>query len=265
MINSIKTGKNNLFEKDYLEIKEHLFARVLVERSEEIGNLTVEELKTKIINNFGPAAMAILENLLHEMDLSYFNDHNDIKNLLELGNYVKLCYSDHPIRRRLISDLGYKFFCSELSLEDPDGISLELLVYVADAIAFLSKNKIQFVEDFGYLFNVVDASNCSEHDFGLGKYDLGQRIRNTPGGAALIPNQAAGKVLQVRDFSATLQEAAYQDLTAGSYKATIPGWKSNGLAGYANEVGEKAYWDIFFWLRPGSWLRNNLQQTAVII
>jgi hypothetical protein len=265
MINSLKS-ENNLFEKDYQETKEHLFARILVERSEEVGNLSLEQLKIKIIDNFGDAAMVILEDLLQETDLSYFNDHNDIKSLFELSNYAKLCYSDHQIRRRLISDFGYKYFCSGLDLGNSTGISLELLIYVADAIAFLSKNKIQFVEDFGCLFNAVDALETSDDGFGSGKYDLVKRIRKIPEGAALALNQAAGTVLlRVRDFSAALQEAAYQDLTVGSYKATIPGWKSNGLTGYAFEIGEKAYWDIFFWLRPGSWLRKNLYQTTVSI
>jgi hypothetical protein len=266
MINSIKAAQNNLLENDFCETSEHLFAQVLVERSEEVGNLTLEELKAKIINNFGMAAMAILENLLQETDLSYFNDHNDIKSFFELSNYAKLCYSDHLIRRRLISDLGYKYFGARMNLVNPTEIGFELLVYVADAIAFLAKNKIQFIEDFGCLFNMADAlESIDDKDFGSGKYDLGKRIRHMSGNATLTLNQATGKTLRVRDFSAALQEAAYQDLTVGSYKATIPGWKSNGLSGYANEVGEKAYWDIFFWLCPGNWLMKTLVQTTVII
>jgi hypothetical protein len=265
MINSIKVGQSNLLEKDYQEIKEHLFARVLVERSEEVCNLTLEELRTKIIDNFGSAAMAILEDLLQETDLSYFNDHNEIKSLFELSGYAKICYSDHPIRRRLISDLSYKYCGAIAKREDQVNPGLELLIYVADAIAFLAKSKIQFVEDFGYLFNSVETIGNSDSDFGPGKYDLGRRIHNAPEGVKMASAPALGRVLRVRDFSAALQEAAYQDLTMGSYKADIPGWKSNILNGFANEIGEKAYWDIFFWLRPGSWLRNNLQQTAIIV
>ncbi|MGD8400692.1 MAG: hypothetical protein PVH64_07135, partial [Bacillota bacterium] len=71
MINSILAENDPLLNKDYQEIKEHLFARVLLERSEEVGDLTLEELQTKIIANFGAAAMAILKDLMQETDLSY--------------------------------------------------------------------------------------------------------------------------------------------------------------------------------------------------
>jgi hypothetical protein len=265
MNDSIKVENDPLLKKNYQEIKEHLFARVLLERSEEVDNLSWEELQAKIIANFGVAAMAILEDLMQETDLSYFNEYNDIKSLFELSNHAKLCYSDHAIRRRLISELGYKFFCTKLKGNNPAEVNLELLAYVADAIAFLAKNKIQFVEDFGSLFNVLATFDGSDPDFGSVKYDLGKRLRKILGSPAATSNHSSSETLRVCDFSAALQEVAYQDLTVGSDQATIPGWKNVGLTGFAFEVGEKAYWDIFFWLRPGIWLRENLQQTTLLL
>jgi hypothetical protein len=265
MINSFKAEKNNLLEKEYQGNMEHLFARVLVERSEEVGDLSLAELTFKIVANYGVAAIAIMKELFQDTDLAFFVDHNDIKNLYELSNHAKLSYADHSRRRRLLSDLGYKYFCTIAKRENPSAIGLEVLTYVADAIAFLAKNKIQFVEDFGCIFNITDAMASSDNGFGSAKYDLGKRLYNSAEGPRLESISVPGKSLGVRNFSAALQEAAYQDLTVGSYQANIPGWKSNIVTGFANEVGEKAYWDIFFWLRPGVWLRINLQRVTVIV
>jgi hypothetical protein len=264
MINTAKVEKS-LFGKGYYENKEHLFAQILLERSEEIRDLTLEQLQTKIKVNFGVAALAILQDLFHEMDISYFIEHNEIKSLFELSNYAKLGYGDHQIRRRLLTDLGINYYCAVKKSESSTQVNLELLVYVCDAIAFLSKNKIQFVEDFGALFPVAEAQGTNESELDTGKYDLVKRVRLQTGQTTSLFDLPERKTLRVREFSAELQDAAYHDLTAGSYKAPIPGFKSRRCVGGPPNLGESVYWDSFFWLRPGSWLRKNLQYTTVII
>jgi hypothetical protein len=263
MINTAKAEKS-LFGKGYYENKEHLFARILLERSEEIRDLTLEQLQTKIKANFGIAALAILQDLFHEMDISYFIEHNEIKSLFELSNYAKLGYGDHQIRRRLLADLGINYYCAVKNSENSTQINLELLVYVCDAIAFLSKNKIQFVEDFGALFPMADAQGTNDSELDTGKYDLIKRVRFQTGQTTSTERNDR-KTLRVREFSVGLQDAAYHDLTAGSYKAPIPGLKSGRYVGGQPNLGESVYWDSFFWLCPGSWLRKNLHYITIII
>ncbi|HEY8464855.1 MAG TPA: hypothetical protein VIM29_12760 [Bacillota bacterium] len=260
--NCAQIEKGNLFELGHYISKEHLVARVMVERSEEIQHLNVEELKTKIINNFGPAALDILKDLLKESDMRYFNELNDINSLFELSNYAKLCYSDQQIRRRFLSDLGYNYCRTLTTAPNCNCPGLELVIYTADAIAFLARNKIQFIEDFSVLFSAVELPDTMDFNSKNARYDLGQRIKDDPELSVVFLNSPDVKKVRIRDFSAALQEAAYCDLTSGSFKATIPGLKQRGLTNGSNtNYGEKAYWDLFFWLCPGIWLRRNLAKT----
>lgn len=267
MINNYPlTQKDNRYEKGYYQSKEHLFARILVERSEEIQNLDADELKAKIVANFGRAALDILKEVLKESDLAYFNQHHDIKSLFELSNYAKLCYSDQQIRRRFLADLGYRYCQILASKENRKFAGQELLIYMVDAVAFLAKNKIQFIEDFSVLFNAVEpAVQGDSKTADNAKYDLGLRIKgNRQLEEVFFSNRDHKGGLSFRDFSAALQEAAYCDLTSGSFKADIPSLKRHGFSGGGQiNYGEKAYWDIFFWLCPGVWIHRNLAKINV--
>ncbi|HYH02342.1 MAG TPA: hypothetical protein VEC37_04530 [Bacillota bacterium] len=266
MINNFSPAKiDNRYEMGYSESKEHLFARILVERSEEVQNLNVVELKSKIIANFGEAAFDILKEVLKESDFQYFNEHNDIKSLFELSNYAKLCYADQQIRRRFLADLGLRYCRTLASKENRKSTGQELLIYMVDAVAFLAKNKIQFIEDFSVLFSVVEPAVQSDSKTDNAKYDLGLRLKGDRQlEEVFFTSQDAKEGLSIRKFSAALQEAAYCDLTSGSFKADIPSLKKYGFSGGSQiNYGEKAYWDIFFWLCPGVWLRRNLAKTTV--
>jgi hypothetical protein len=243
--------------------KEHLFARMLVERAEEIQSLTLTELQSKLAATYGQAAWDILVNLFKEDEIPDFIASDSIVNLFELCNYVKLQYTDLQIRRSLISGLSLKFvrIISEKGLFWDFG--LDFLAYVTDAIAFLSKSKIQFVEDFERLFPIHESS--VDHDFGAecNPDDLIKLIRAEIGVPKPSAEPRSGKHLRIRDFSASLHEAALMELAAGSFKANLTNQKKRGWGGKTRNYGEKAYWDIFFWLCPGLWVRKNLSNLQV--
>jgi hypothetical protein len=244
--------------------KEHLFARMLVERSEEIQPLTLTELQSKLTVTYGQAAWDILSTLSGEDELPGFITSNSIINLFELCNYVKLQYTDAQIRPHLISDLCLQFMRGLLEQGLFRDYGLDLLAYVTDAIAFLSKSKIQFVADFERLFPGNGGTNGDpDSAAGYCPDDLGRRIRTECGVTESAAGPESGKHLRIRDFAAALHEAALMDLGAGSFKANLTQQRKRGWGGRNRNYGEKAYWDIFFWLCPGLWVRKNLNNLQV--
>jgi hypothetical protein len=239
---------------------EHLFARMLVERSEEIQSLTLTEFQPKLTATYGQAAWDILTTLSGEDDLFELISSNSIVNLFELCNYVKFQYTDSRIRQRLISGLSRNFMRSLAEKGISRDYGLDFLAYVTDAIAFLSQSKIQFLED---LLRLIpgDGGTNGNPDSGAGGNpdDLVSLIRTEFG----ITEPSAGKHLRIRDFAAALHEAALMELAAGSFKANLPQQRKRDRDEKARNYGEKAYWDIFFWLCPGLWVRKNLNTVRV--
>jgi hypothetical protein len=243
--------------------KEHLFARMLVERSEEIQSLTLTELQSKLTATYGRAAWDILITLFKEDEIPDFISSDGIINLFELCNYVKLRYTDTRIRRSLITGLSLEFVRNISEKGSFWDHGSDFLAYVTDAIAFLSKNKIQFVEDFERLFPIHGSSGEPVFGADCNPDDLIKLIRAEISVPEFSAEPESGKHLRIRDFSASLHEATLMELADGSFKANLTNQKKRGWGGKTRNYGEKAYWDIFFWLCPGLWVRKNLNNVRV--
>jgi hypothetical protein len=246
--------------------KEHLFARMLVERSEEIQSLTSLQLQTKISATYGWAALDILNVRLDEADLSHFVTSNGITNLFEFCNDTKIYYSDPQVRYSLIFNLVFKFARVLFQKGSYRDCGLDLLAYVTDAIAFLSKSKIQFVEDFGKLFP-INRETPVKPDSGNDRksIDLGTLIKLELGLTEPSWDFEPLRTLRICDFSVELHEAALLELAAGSFKADLTHQGKHNTGGKNRNYGEKAYWDIFFWLCPGLWIQKNLNNVRVVL
>lgn len=257
-----KASSGNVLSKEYQQIKEHLFARVLVDRAEELQHLSQGEMIAGIKANYGAAAWDILEQIMKGADWQRFTGSNELQNFFDLSAYARTSFTDRKARRGVISDLIFDYAFS-LVAENTKHPGLELLIYGCDAIAFLAKNKIQFIEDFNALFSGAEGVNPEAEE---ARYEVGNRIMREKRLSEAFRPAGNSKGLNVRQFSTSLQEAAYCDLTSGSFKAPISGLQQRSfLGGNVINYGEKAYWDPFFWLRPGAWLRQNLANIDVLL